>query len=833
MSRCKSSLAAFTACVLALSFEASSQTGGLQTDAPDFSRGATLPPTSAALVDDATAPLVNPAGLARMPGLQLFYLHERNLARNQIIDGVYLGQSLFGLIDFGFDLEWIRGTGPSRRRTSFSLALGSEFLSLGATYHTFSSEDPNLDALSTWDIGMVSRPMRYFSLAAAIKNLDAPSHGGLGFNRQYDFALGLRPLGERYSFAVDYLLFDLPSGSNHRLQYTVQAELLKGLLVGAGLSHGFKGEDVLFQASLTLNTSHLGVTYAGGGSSAGADHIIVARLSSQRYPSIASPQRKFALVDVTDMTKGSSSALAFLGITEVDPYLRLMRLLDGVLRDPELAGLVIKIDNLTEVGLGRSEELRRTLLRMRAAGKKVIAVVLTAGDSEYLIASGADKVFAVPESTLLINGFSVSPIYLGTAMSKLGVSWEVARVGAYKNAPDFFTRSGMSPEERETINAYLDSDVSTFEAALSSTRQISPAKIKAVWSEGLVTPAKAKDLGLIDDIIMPEEIESRVRDLAPGTLYEAGYRPGLIRDDRWGDRRQIAIVPVIGTIASGRSQEDPLGLAKIAGAESVVRALRRAQDDPLVAAIVLRVDSGGGDGLASDLMYRAVLEAKKRKPVIASMGDVAASGGYYAAMGADQVFAEPTTITGSIGVFIVKPVLNPLAEKLGIHHETLKRGDLSNFLNLLDPWTPQERVAAQQWVNAFYDSFITEVSRSRKMTKEQVDAIARGRVWSGIDAKQKGLVDQMGGLLEAIDAARERARISSSEDLELTIIGEPHGLLGSLGSSDGLLSRVLGDPVPAQLPAALRQLAVEIGADQVLLLQPTVKAMMPFTLKVR
>ncbi len=833
MSRCKSSLAAFTACVLALSFEASSQTGGLQTDAPDFSRGATLPPTSAALVDDATAPLVNPAGLARMPGLQLFYLHERNLARNQIIDGVYLGQSLFGLIDFGFDLEWIRGTGPSRRRTSFSLALGSEFLSLGATYHTFSSEDPNLDALSTWDIGMVSRPMRYFSLAAAIKNLDAPSHGGLGFNRQYDFALGLRPLGERYSFAVDYLLFDLPSGSNHRLQYTVQAELLKGLLVGAGLSHGFKGEDVLFQASLTLNTSHLGVTYAGGGSSAGADHIIVARLSSQRYPSIASPQRKFALVDVTDMTKGSSSALAFLGITEVDPYLRLMRLLDGVLRDPELAGLVIKIDNLTEVGLGRSEELRRTLLRMRAAGKKIIAVVLTAGDSEYLIASGADKVFAVPESTLLINGFSVSPIYLGTAMSKLGVSWEVARVGAYKNAPDFFTRSGMSPEERETINAYLDSDVSTFEAALSSTRQISPAKIKAVWSEGLVTPAKAKELGLIDDIIMPEEIESRVRDLAPGTVYEAGYRPGQIRDDRWGDRRQIAIVPVIGTIASGRSQEDPLGLAKIAGAESVVRALRRAQDDPLVAAIVLRVDSGGGDGLASDLMYRAVLEAKKRKPVIASMGDVAASGGYYAAMGADQVFAEPTTITGSIGVFLVKPVLNPLAEKLGIHHETLKRGDLSNFLNLLDPWTAQEKAAAQQWVDAFYDSFITEVSRSRKMTKEQVDAIARGRVWSGIDAKQKGLVDQMGGLLEAIDAARERAGISSSEDLDLSIIGEPHGLLGSLGSSDGLLSRVLGDPVPAQLPPALRQLAVEIGADQVLLLQPTVKAMMPFTLKVR
>jgi protease-4 len=655
------------------------------------------------------------------------------------------------------------------------------------------------------------------------------------FNRQYDFALGLRPFGERYSLAVDYLLFDLPAGSNHRMQYTLQAELLKGLLVGAGLSHGFRsGQDVLFQASLTLDTSHLGVTYAGGGSKAGADHIILARLSTQRYPSIASSHHKFALIDVTEMmTKGSSSVLAFLGITEVDPYLRLMRLLDGVLRDPELAGLVIKIDNLTEVGLGRSEELRRTLLRMRAAGKKIIAVMLAAGDSEYLIASGADKVFAVPESTLLINGFSASPIYLGSAMSKLGIQWEVARVGAYKNAPDFFTRSGMSPEERETINAYLDSDVRTFEDALSATRQITPAKIRSVWSEGLVTPAKAKDLGLIDDIITPEEIEARVRQLAPGSVYEAGYRPGQIRDDRWGYRRQIAIVPVIGTIAGGRSQEDPLGLAKIAGAESVVRALRRAQNDPLVAAIVVRVDSGGGDGLASDLMYRAVLEAKKRKPVIASMGDVAASGGYYAAMGADQIFAEPTTLTGSIGVFLVKPVLNPLAEKLGIHHETLKRGDLSNLLNLLDPWTAQEKVAAQKWVDAFYDSFITEVSKARKMAKEAVDAIARGRVWSGIDAKQKGLVDEMGGLLEAIDAARDRAGISRSEDLELAIIGEPHGLLGSLGSADGLLSRVLGDPMPAQLPPALRQLAVEIGVDQVLLLQPTVKAMMPFALKVR
>jgi len=203
-------------------------------------------------------------------------------------------------------------------------------------------------------------------------------------------------------------------------------------------------------------------------------------------------------------------------------------------------------------------------------------------------------------------------------------------------------------------------------------------------------------------------------------------------------------------------------------------------------------------------------------------------------MGAEQVFAEPTTITGSIGVFIVKPVLNPLAEKLGVHHETIKRGELSNFVNLLDPWTPDEKAAAQKWVDSFYDGFVTEVAKSRRMSKEQVDEVAKGRVWSGLDAKARGLIDEMGGLLEAIDAARARAGIPPSEDCEISILGEPRGLLGSLTSDDGVLSSVLGESsAPQALPPALKQLATEIGVDQVLLLQPGVKAMMPFTLKVQ
>jgi len=809
----------------------------------DLSSGATLPPTSAALIDEATAPLVNPAGLGHVSGIQLFYLHERNIATDQIADGLYFAESLFGILEPGFAIEWLRGRGrnggvgaPSRRRFTWSLATGSKFLSLGAAYHVFSSSDnADLDALTSWDVGMSSRPSPYFSLGVAVQNVDRPSHGAVAFNRRYDFALGLRPIGDRFTFAVDYLLNDAIAGSSSRMQYTLQAEIFKGVTLGAGLGHGFNGEDILFQGSLTLDTSHLGLTYAGGGSSGGSDHVVMARLSSRKYPAIAFAPEKFALLDLGDLlSKANRSPLAFLGFTEADPYLRLTRLLDDVVRDPNLKGVVLKIDNLSDVGLGKAMELRQAILRLRGAGKNAAAVLLSVGDAEYLIASAADQIYAVPEALLLINGFAANALFVGSAMEKLGVQWEVARVGEYKNFPDLFTRSDMSPEQRETVNAYLDTDVRNFRSALMQSRQLSSQKLDQVWAEGLVTPKAAKELGLIDDVIAPPELEKKLGQVFPGAHYDRSYRPRDVKDVHWGERRRIAVVPVIGTIAGGKSQEDPLGLVEIAGAETVVRALRRAEQDPFVAAIVVRVDSGGGDGLASDLMYRAVLEAKKKKPVIASMGDVAASGGYYASMGADQIFAEPTTITGSIGVFFIKPVAKNLAEKLGVHHESIRRGELSNINSLLDPWTAKERAAAQKWVNAFYDNFITEVAASRKMSKEQVDKIGRGRVWSGEDAKARGLVDEMGGLLEAIDAARRRAQIPDREEVEIAIIGEPRGFLAALGDRDGLLADVIGDRAQAQpLSPAIRALAGEVGLDQALLLEPTIKAMMPFTLKVR
>src|SRR5262249_17408765 len=215
-----------------------------------------------------------------------------------------------------------------------------------------------------------------------------------------------------------------------------------------------------------------------------------------------------------------------------------------------------------------------------------IGVLLVAGDAEYLMASAADKLYAVSEAELPINGFSANAVFLGDTMDKLGVRWDVARVGAYKNAPDALTRSQISKEQEESINAYLDTDVAVFQGDVSAARKIQPAQIDLAWKEGLLTPQRAKSLGLIDDIIEIADIRSRVGQVFPTASYEPGYRPQQTRANYWGRRPQIAVVPIVGLITTGRSQRDPFGLTQTAGSETIVKAIQRAVDNPNIDAII-------------------------------------------------------------------------------------------------------------------------------------------------------------------------------------------------------------------------------------------------------
>jgi len=819
-------------CSLALASSAAlAQSGELLSTEPV--RGILLPPTSPALVDDATALTVNPGALTRVGAAQLLYAHEHRGGADA--DGFYLGTRLGGLAT-GFSAEWVRdAAAPNSRKLTWGLALGTQALSLGLGWSWWQSEElAEVSGMETMDLGLLSRPAEYLSIGALVHAVNAPTRSGIGFPRTYGLAVGLRPFGEILTVGADYRApeNDLAGGV---LQYTAGVKVWRGIhLFGSAAHRPARADVVSLQLGLTLDLDHLGVSFAGGGSSGGRDtYTVLARASAERYPSIPRPGGKVVMFDLADLLgTGVSPAASLLGVAVEDPFTRVIQLLDAAAKDSNIRAVILKVDGLPGTGLGKMAELREAVLRLRHAGKPVWAVLLDAADSEYFLSTAADRIYATPQSFLAINGLAAHATFFGGTMEKIGVTWDVARVGAYKNAPDQYTRTQMSPEQREATGAYVDAEERAYEAAVLQSRKLTRDAFVQALSHGLLAASEAKKAGLIDEVTTAQGLEDLIEKQFPGAAFEPRYSRKM-REEAWGTRRRIAVVPVLGDITAGKSRRTPLGNEMLAGAETVVRALERAQEDPRVAAIVLRVDSPGGSVLPSDLMYRAVLAARERKPVVASMGDVAASGGYYVAAGADEILASPTTLTGSIGVFVLKPALEGLAAKLGISREAIAREGRPDILDPYHSWTDDDRAEVQRWVDDSYQQFIGIVAERRRLTREQVDQMARGRIWSGEDAKARKLIDGFGGLTEAIAEAKKRAGVPGSERLDVVVYGEPHGFLAALGGEEGVLAPLLlgdrRDPLPPPLDALLRELGTEAAA----LREPGVQAHTEYSVEVK
>ncbi len=773
--------------------------------------GVALPPTGAALADEATAPEINPAGLGMLRGPQLFYLHERDLELGSLGDALFLGSDLLRPLAAGLALQWIRPAhGPDYRKTSWTLAVGAPVASAGLSLNVFGSDDGALDRLATLDAGVLLRPLSFLSLGAAAQQLTGAKLGSQPLPTRWDVGVGLRPLGRRATLGGD-LLVDSGSGFRAaRLSFTVAVEPVDGVVVQAGLLAGLHGGELRGQLALTLNASHVGLTYAAGSNKEleGVDHLVQVRLSADRYPPLRLAPARYVVVDVQqELTpaRGALSAL-LLGAAGGEPYLELLAKLGRMARDPSVAGVLLKLDSLSGVGSARAEELRAAVASFRGAGKRAAALITGGGDREYRIAVACDRIWAVPQASLAVNGFTASKLYFAQGLERLGISVDVARVGAFKNAPDAYTRRSMSAEEREVLSEWLDGQYGRLVEEISAGRKLSAEQVRATIDAGVLGSEGARRAGLVDAVLYPDELpgalavlEGRAVDLA------LDYPEPVTRPREWGRPPTLAVVVVEGLISDGRSRSDPFGIARIAGAESVLKDLERAYDDPGVAAVVLRIDSPGGSGTASDLIWRAVRKVRERKPVVVSMGDAAASGGYYVAMAADEVFAEPSTLTGSIGVFALKPDLGALLEKLGVHREVLARGDKADLFSLAHAWTPGERQAMQSFVEEFYDGFITRVAQCRGLPKAKVDELARGRVYSGEVAQKLGLVDGLGGLSQALAAAQRRAGLTGRE-VAVEVLGREGGLIRlplSVQSEQGLAEQLVRRVAREVAPLAL------------------------------
>ena len=437
--------------------------------------------------------------------------------------------------------------------------------------------------------------------------------------------------------------------------------------------------------------------------------------------------------------------------------------------DPHIRAVVLEPEDLS-IGWGKMEEFRGDLEQFRKSGKPLFAYLRRPGTREYYISLAADRIYLGPEEPLYLKGLRAETPYIKKGLDKLGVTVEVEHAGKYKDFGDMFTRSDMSPETREVIGSVVDSLYGTLVDRIAAARKKSPEEVRAIIDRGPFTSTGALQAGLVDELRFEDQMWGELRErLKSGEPVKVGLEKYVkVPPDAAGvgGRSRVALVVAQGDIVRGSSDDDgsEQGTLTSYGFDKL---LRQAASDSSVKGLLVRIDSPGGDANASDEMWREMNLAARKKPLVISMGDVAASGGYYMAMTGDPIVAYPATETGSIGVVFGKPVLRGLFDKLGVNFDAVQRGKHADIESLNTPLSPDELDLLRRGIDESYRDFVTKVANARHKTYDEIEPLAQGRVWLGSQAKARGLVDDLGGLDTALAVLKKKAGIPAAENVTL------------------------------------------------------------------
>ena len=435
-------------------------------------------------------------------------------------------------------------------------------------------------------------------------------------------------------------------------------------------------------------------------------------------------------------------------------------------KDVRIQAVVLRMGYL-QCGWAKVNELRDLVLDFRETGKKVYAIFEETidADKEYYLATACDRIIFNPSGLMFVNGIGGYLPFFKKGLDKLGVEYEVEHIEKYKTAMNEFTEEGFTSSHKEMMESLYGDIYSHYVAQVAESRGKGEEEIRALIDRGLFQGPRALEAGLVDDLLYEDEIQDVLR--ANGRKYTRishqdylKIKPSSLGLNRG---RKIALIYGMGQILTGE------GIYQMMGSSTVTRWLRSARKDESIAAVVFRVDSPGGSAVGSDVIWREVALTKKEKPIIVSMSDLAGSGGYWVAMSAHRIVAQPQTWTGSIGVVWGKPNLKGLYEKLGISAERLTFGEKADIFSTFRKWTDKERELIKDEMKWTYDQFLTKVAEGRNMSKAEVDEIGKGRVWTGNQAKKLGLVDEIGGLSRAIELAKELAGIPEGEQVRLMV----------------------------------------------------------------
>ncbi|MFZ1946320.1 MAG: signal peptide peptidase SppA [bacterium] len=775
-----------------------------------------LPFWTAAAPDDPVAVWTNPALLGTGRALGFTYLHTHTKS-------TFSGDDAFALsvggLGFGAELMDLResaGAPRSLEVNRYTIASGQRLAQgvyFGTTYSWHTSRISELDGATTWSAGLLVRPHRMMSVGVVGRDLNSPTYYGNKFRPILEAAIGFRPVDERLTIFAGYLarrdelevrVPDTREVAERQpksfFSYGLEVEPADGVILRVG-----GDQDENFSASVGLELANAGITSVFTREKSdknGNDTYGTVAVTASPFwrESALMPRNGYLEIGIKGSIAEARPPFSLLAGDGPTYTLReLAEKIDRAKRSPEIRAIVLKCTGVS-FKFAVCDELRQALADFRASGKKVVAYTETPGNGEYCLVTAADYVVMTPNGYLGLVGLKSEVPFLKGTMDKLGLEAKYTKAGKYKSAVETLTQDQFSEPSREAEEALLDDVYAKLVADIAEGRGMSEDQVRLAIDNGPYLPADAAEAGLVDTVAYWDEIPDIVETVMRAGSRSIPYKTFAQRvydRPRWDEPPAIGIVYAVGSITGGENRQE-MFLGQIMGSETTTEALKAMREDRSVKAVVLRVDSPGGQMAASDLIRREVELTKKEKPVIVSMGGLAASGGYHISCSADKILADEATLTGSIGVFNLWVHTRGLYQKLGINKEIMTRGRHADPMPTWRDVTEEDMSLMQRMVDQFYGKFVTDVASGRGMTYEEVDSVAQGRVWSGRAALRLGLVDGIGGLRAAIALARQEAGIPADQEVDIKVLPRAGGLLEALMS--GVQTRVLGRAGQAALP---------------------------------
>ncbi len=766
--------------------------------------------SSIATTDDSTSMVVNPGGIGLKGDGEVFFSNSiySDLSQTNIF-GTY---SNFNL---GYQSFTPRGKtlNPIRKLivgTGYPIIEG---LSLGVTYFNVQSTDTSNLNTNTFDIGLLARPTDFLSVGLVGRNIFTPAWGQSPIRRSYLAALGFRPgAWDRLTLTLDGEWVEGSPINRIKGVFGLESEFINGVVFKAKASSDATFKNISFVGELALNFPYVSIGYDRIFNNAGSRDAGAIKLSLNKSRTIfeAGNSELSELSFNGNIQANKDAVTSFLGVNSRSSVYDYIQEIDQLKKDKSIAGIVLNFNNFSS-GLAVNEEIRSKLEDFKKSGKKVIAYIRSMDMKQYYLASVADYIVMHPIGDLQFQGIGSVHYFYKDLMDTIGIEAQYERIGKYKSAVEPMIQNKASDADKEQTNALLQDFYNNMSQAISTSRKISQVDIKGIVDhQTFVNSNDAKDLKLVDKIANYDEMGKIVANLMnkeeklPIITYPITYKKY-----NWRDEDQIAIINASGTVIEGSSTRDLLSGETTMGADTIADMLSKSRKNESVKAVVLRLDSGGGSALASDIILREISRYKEaKKPIVISMSNVAASGAYWLSSDATKIVSDANTITGSIGVFSGKMNFSKLFEKLGLNVETFKIGEHADAFSEARPFTDDERKMLFNSIQATYRTFLERVATGRGLSVARVDEIGQGHVYSGTKAKELKLVDEIGGLEKAIEVAKNLAMLKDKK-VELFNVASNTGM--------NTLSQLATDPKQAFYPFVMLKL---IRENKVLAIMP-------------